>query len=371
MSNANALWWLALPLLLLPVWWHRQKRQRSQTAPLATARFLPAAAPQQSRIWRWADPLLLALRLLLLAGVLAWLADAALPWRSDTVFVDARADPAWVEAQVQAAGWSAARRTVFCAEHIAPGPAASAPVCELHTADLLRWLVAHEREWRSSARLAVVATGPAVAMAAQAPLLAHSVALHLQPATPASAPIERHVVLASAREAAWRALFKAFESAGLARERFVIAPRPDARTELIVWDLPGAPAATWQAPLWWAVQPGAFAELAQARRSAGVRIADGARGRIWAQDDWPVDAADPLPGARAFFEDLQALQREPLPYAAPSMTLAATAAAPHPVPSGGAHPFLAPLLAALFALERLLAHRLRKSASPGSAGPAA
>jgi hypothetical protein len=53
------------------------------------------------------------------------------------------------------------------------------------------------------------------------------------------------------------------------------------------------------------------------------------------------------------------------------MTLAVRAAAPHPVPSGAAHPLLAPLLAALFVLERLLAHRLRKAASPGADGAAA
>ena len=80
MSSALNLWWLALPLLLLPLWWHRQQRPRTQAEPLATARFLPAAAPPQLRIWRWADKTLLALRLLLLLGVIAWLADVVVPW---------------------------------------------------------------------------------------------------------------------------------------------------------------------------------------------------------------------------------------------------------------------------------------------------
>ncbi len=345
MSGVYVLWWLALPVLLLPLWWHRQKRQRTQAEPLATARFLPAAAPQQLRIWRWADPLLLVLRLLLLLGVIAWLADVALPWRGDTVFVGANVDPAWAETQIQAAGLGAAPRR------------------ELPAADPLAWLAVHEREWRADARLAIVATSDAVAMAAHAPALAHRVELRLQPATPATARIERHVVLASPREAAWRALFSAFESGGLGRDHYVLSAEPDEQTELIVWDRPGAPDAAWHAPLWWAVQPAAFPELAQARRAGAVRVADGARGRIWAQDAWPLDAADPLPGARALFEDSQALQRDPLPFAAPSMTLPAVAVAAQPAAGGIAHPLLAALLTVLFALERLLAHRLRRTAA--------
>ena len=45
-----SLWWLALPILLLPIWWHRQKRESVQAVPLATARFLPAADPRQGRV---------------------------------------------------------------------------------------------------------------------------------------------------------------------------------------------------------------------------------------------------------------------------------------------------------------------------------
>jgi len=353
MSTAYALWWWALAALLLPLWWHRRKRQRTQAEPLATARFLPVAAPQQLRIWRWADKTLLLLRLLLLVGLIAWLADVALPWRGDTVFVGDRVDPAWAEAQIQAAGLGAAPRRPL------PG------------SDPLAWLVAHEREWQPGARLAIVASGDAVPMAARPPALAHRVELRLQAAPPGTTTIERHVALASARTASWRALFTAFESAGLGRERYIVTEAPDPQTELIVWDRPGAPAAAWRAPLWWAVQPAAFPELAGARRSGKLRVADTARGRVWARDSWPLDDREPLDGARALWGDWQTLQREPLPYAAPTGTLDASTAVPATLPIAASHTLLAPLLALLFALERALAYRLMRRQQPAGQPAAA
>jgi hypothetical protein len=360
MSGAFALWWLALPVLLLPVWWHRQKRQRTQAEPLATARFLPAAAPQQLRVWQWVDRTLLLLRLLLLLGLIAWLVDVTVPWRGDTVFVDARLDRAWADAQIQAAGLGAARRN--------PLPAA----------DPLAWLAAHEREWRPDARLALIASGDAVSMAAHLPALAHRVELRLQPSLPATTTTVHHVVLASPREGAWRALFSAFEAAGSGRERYRIQAAPDGQTELIVWDQPVPPNPAWRAPLWWAVQPAAFPELAGARRAGSLRVAEAQRGRVWAQDRWPVDERDPLAAARGLFEHRDGLLHDPLPYAAPTMTLAASAARSAEVATGAGRVLLAPLLALLFALERVLAHRAgrRLRASPpavaaGSPGAAA
>ena len=368
MSSAHALWWLALPLLLLPVWWHRQKRQRMQAVPLATARFLPFAAPQQLRVWQWLDRTLLLLRLLLLLGLIAWLADVAVPWRSDTVFMGALADPAAVEAQIHAAGLGAAHRS------------------PLPDADPLAWLAVHAREWRADARLAIAAPADAVPMPARTPVLAHRMDLLLQPqpqlaqAQLSALTTTRHVVIASTRPAAWRALFAAFDSAGLGRERHVLSTEPDAQTDLIVWDRPGMPDAAWRAPLWWAVQPAAFPELAGARAAGGLRVADTARGRVWAQARWPVDEADPLPTARLLFENRDGLRRDPLPYAAPTMTLAAGKALSADVTTGAGQPLtpllsasplapliapliapllaslLAPLMALLFALERALAH---------------
>ncbi len=351
MSSAYVTWWLVLPVLLLPIWWHRQKRQRTQAVPLATARFLPAAAPQQLRVWQWVDRTLLLLRLLLLLGLIAWLADVAVPWRGDTVFVGAHTDPARAETQIQAAGLGAARRS------------------PLPDADPLAWLAVHEREWRAEARLAIVATGDTVPMPAHAPVLSHRVDLLLQPSPPSMAPIPRHVVIASTRPAAWRALFAAFDSAGLGRERHVLSSEPNAQTDLIVWDRAGTPDPAWRAPLWWAVQPAAFPELALAREAGGLRVADAARGRVWAQARWPVDEADPLAAARALFENRDGLRRDPLPFATPTMTLAAGTAPSTDAATGAGHPLmatlmtplmaplLAPLLALLFALERALAHR--------------
>ena len=57
-----SLWWWALPVLLLPILWHRKKRKQTKSMPLASARFLPSAEPKQQRVWRFSDPLLLLLQ---------------------------------------------------------------------------------------------------------------------------------------------------------------------------------------------------------------------------------------------------------------------------------------------------------------------
>ncbi|MGO4479992.1 BatA domain-containing protein, partial [Massilia sp. 2TAF26] len=113
MASLQPLWWFALPVLLLPIWWHMQKRERVKTELLATARFLPAAAPQQQRVPRWIELLLLVLRLLLLITLIAWLAVTTIPWRGDTVLIEApleSSEPAWVVQQVAAAGMTQAAR---------------------------------------------------------------------------------------------------------------------------------------------------------------------------------------------------------------------------------------------------------------------
>lgn len=304
MSSAFAWWWWALPVLLLPIWWHREKRQRLSAEPLATARFLPKAPPQQMRVWAWVDRLLLLLRCLLLVGVLAWLADVAVPWRGDTVLLSPGIDPAWAEAQVKEAGLSDAGRL------------------SLSDADALTWLVAHEREWTADARLLLLASGDAVPMAAQAPRLAHQLDLRVQPVAMPATTLERHVVIVSERAAEWRSLFKAFESAGQGRDRYVFDETPTERTELIVWDKSGEPDARWRAPLWW-------------------------RNQAPPQD---------LDAARALYAEWRPQQ----PYAAPSMKLAASNTTPALLPIGALHGWLAPLLVLLFGLERLLAHVRRR-----------
>ena len=105
-------WWLALPILLLPVWWHRQKRESVKAVPLATARFLPGADPRQVRVWAWSDRILLLLRCLLLVAVIARLADLVYPWRDDAVLVAPGTDAASVEQQATAAGMAKAPRII-------------------------------------------------------------------------------------------------------------------------------------------------------------------------------------------------------------------------------------------------------------------
>ncbi len=318
----NSLWWLALPVLLLPIWWHRQKRERTSAEPLATARFLPRADPQQRRVWRWTDRTLLLVRCLLLAGVIALLADLTLPWRGDTVLVAPGTDAAWLDRQVAEAGFAGAAR--------------------LTTADPLGWLAAHEREWKSGARLLVAGN---VAMPALQPKFRHKVALRTS-----AAPLRRlehRVAVVSKRAPQWRALFAALGG-------YVVTDSAEPASELIVWDVAEVPPAGLRASLWWVGDASAFPELRNAPTVDGMRYADSARGRLWSVTP-PADAA----AARAMFETWQRLHYATVPYLAPSQTLPASQVQAAPTP-GALREVLLMALAALFALERILAHASRR-----------
>jgi hypothetical protein len=192
----TSLWWWALPVLLMPIWWHRQRRRQVVATPLATARFLPKAAPRQLRAWRWVDLVLLLLRCLLLATLIAWLADPVIAWRGDTLLV-------------------------------ASGGTSNDPdAIHVPTPDAIGWFRAREAEWKPDARIVVV--GPQ-AMAAARPHLRHQVAL--QTSIPPSVPIVRHVVA----DGAWRAMFAAIDGP----VRYVVDTAPGPAS--IVWDHPGAP----------------------------------------------------------------------------------------------------------------------------------
>jgi hypothetical protein len=443
-TGAQTLWWLALPVLLLPIWWHRQKRQRVKSEPLATARFLPAAPPQTARVWRWEDLTLLALRCLLLAALIAWLAATTMPWRGDTVFIDpaltahtsqvassseaaqlrgppsasapsgALAPSAWLEQQIAAAGMSAAPRM--------PLPA-----------DALQWLQANEHAWRSSARLLVLAKS--IAMPAQLPMLAHATDIRILPtpaaaappasasaaantappagtspaasaALPASSPIAadaapsasspigasaallasapiaaspalsarapeaglrvEHRVSVSAppeRMAAWRALFAAFSAAG--GGDYTIEDKPGATTELIVWDSPAAPPPGWQAPLWWLPAPGPMAAFGANEPPAKpltinglpLQITDSPRGRLWISPAFPPRSAE---AAGALYETWQSLSRPAQPYPMPAVQLPPRRSVPLAMPDTPPAAWLAYVLLALFALERLMTHVRRR-----------
>jgi hypothetical protein len=219
--NGMSLWWWALPVVLLPILWHRQKREQTKTALLASARFLPAAEPKQQRVWRWHDVILLALRCLLLATLIALLADLVLAWRGDTVLVVPGTPPALVAKE-------AGQRIT------------------LPDRDAVTWLHAHEREFEPDARLVVV--GDAV-MPAVLPRFRHAV--ELRTAAVPAAPVERHVAVFSERAEDWRRLFAAAEGPW----HIVVDAAPGPHTELVVWDRSDAPPAGLRAPLWRAEPP--------------------------------------------------------------------------------------------------------------------
>ncbi|HYE39282.1 MAG TPA: hypothetical protein VEB23_05080 [Ramlibacter sp.] len=327
------LWWLALPILLLPIWWHRQKRESLQAAPLATARFLPAADPRQVRVWKWSDRILLLVRCLLLAAVIARLADLVFPWRDDAVLVVPGADAAWVDRQAAAAGM------------------ANAPRIEMEGRDALAWFAAHEREWKPDARVLVVGD---VAMPARMPRLRHTVILNTRPSPARPAP--RPVMVTSERADAWRTFFEAASASG---QPTIQAAGP---VDLAVWDSAEPPPAGRKAGLWWATQAAAFPQLAQAHAVpatglAGFRYADTPHGRVWtAEKLLPGDAEH----AARLFETWQRLHYAPVPYTAPSMTLQASPDTPLASGSGALRAFFNMLLIALFAAERILTHVRRR-----------
>lgn len=188
----TSLWWWALPVLLLPIWWHRQRRRQVQATPLATARFLPKSAPRQLRAWRWIDVVLLMLRCLLLATVIAWLADPVIAWRGDTVLTA--------------------------------------------NGDAIGWFQAREAEWKPDAKITVI--GPQT-MAATMPRLRHAITLRTTvPAAPRSV---RHVAIISTDPAPWRALFGAID--GPARYVVDAAPNPGAVSFAPAGPAPRDPAA--------------------------------------------------------------------------------------------------------------------------------
>ena len=350
MLSSYPFWWLALPVLLLPIWWHRQKRQRLKAEPLATARFLPSAAPEQLRIWRWRDRILLLVRCLLLVTLIAWLAAVVFPWRGDTVLLDADADKTWAEQQITAAGMTAASRIAL-------------------PAGALQWLRQHERDWRATAKLLIVARADQIAMPARIPQFSHQVELRTTPAAAqaAATPTEHRITLAATQERAkaWRSLFAAFDRASDAARRYTLAADPAPGTELIVWDTPNAaPPANWRAPHWWlaAPQTAAFPELAHAStltvNGIVLKYADGPRGRLWTSDAFPPRDAD---SARALYDTWQLLHAAPAPaYPAPSQSFAAAARNALPtITDAKPAAWLMLALLALFIIERILTHARR------------
>lgn len=319
-------WWLALPILLLPILWHRQKRESVKAVPLATARFLPTADPRQVRVWKWSDVLLLLLRCLLLAAVIARLADLVFPWRGDAVLVVPGTDSAWVEQQAASTRMQQADRI------------------KLGGRDALAWFAAHEREWKDGARILIAGD---VTMPAAMPRFRHHVTLRTQAAQASVRP--RVVSVASDRIQVWRSFLAAASSSG---QPYVIGEN---KPELVVWDHAASPPASRKAPLWWATEPSAFPQLAAAKASGlpAFNYADTPHGRVWTAAAMPPQG--PADAAR-LFETWQRLHYPPVPYTAPSQVLQPATDASLASGSGALRPFLNLLLIALFAAERILTH---------------
>jgi hypothetical protein len=327
----NSLWWLALPVLLLPVWWHRQKREQTRALPLATARFVPRIEPNQVRVWRWVDIVLLLVRCLLLAAVVAWLADPVLPWRPDTVVVVKGTDAAWTQKQVAAAGLKDAQRI------------------ELPAAQVLEWVRTHQREWQSQARLLVLGDVP---MPAGRPKF--SCRVELVTASVPAKPAVRHIAIVSERTPEWRRLFAALDGG----DHYVIDSEPTPKADLIIWDVPQPPAAGLRAPLWWVTDASAFPELRDAREVDGMRYADSvSHGRLWSSQAWPPKDVD---SARRLFETWQRLHYAPAPFTVPSHTIEASRVLQSGEAEGELRTMLAWMIAALFAVERILTHARRR-----------
>ena len=325
----NSLWWFALPTLLLPIWWHRKKRVQVAAEPLASARFLPRTEPRQMRVWRWADVILLIVRCLLLACLVAWLVDPVFPWRGKTVVVAEGTDAQWVERQIREAGFKDAARL--------PLPAGEA----------LAWIRAHEREWKPDAQLLVLGDIP---MPATLPQFIHPVELRTLDKPPT--PTEVHVAIVG-EAGPWRRMFAALNGP----VRVLLEDAPGAKTELIVWNKPEAPPASLRAPLWWVADPAAFPELARAQAVDGIRYADSARGRLWTSPAWPPANAA---AARQLLESWRRLHYAPVVHTAPSMRLAPSTLAADGHAGGALRGFLMLALVVLFALERILTHARRR-----------
>ena len=350
--STHPAWWLALPILILPIWWHRQKRQRTRAKALATARFLPAAEPQQQRIWQWTERLLLLVRCLMLLALIALLADLVSSSRGDTVLIAKGLDKTWVEQQIQQTKMQQAQQFNFC------GQAACAPIQLIEQQNILSWLSAHEVQWSKPARILILAHDTEVAMSAQQVPFTHQVELRLQATTKKPEPEEHHITVVSARAELWSALFKSFESAGLGNARYIISTRPNSKTELIVWESGAVPDPSWRAATWWLSDANAFPALKfdnEFGSNQQTRYADSAVGRLYLSN-WQIsEEVD----ARALFTLWQTMRATPEPFVAYSQVFPVSEKKPAAAIGGQWTNAIGFLLALLFTIERSLSHARR------------
>ncbi len=329
-------WWLALPSLLLPLWWHRQRQRQYQVFPLATAKFLEQAEPQTVQVWRWRDLLLLLLRLVMLMCLISLLAQFLVGHRGDTVFVSTRVDPAWLDAQVAEIKKQNGAKTISLIRYCDRAD------CELQTSAIFAWLEQHQTQWQGDSHWWLLADEDELAMPAQAPRFTQRFELRLAPQSAQSKKQtkahEVSVVLKTGRLDQWRAWFKVFEVSSSGRLHFHLSEewRPDA--QLIIWESPLAPRSEWRAPLWWLSEASAYKAMqttsmndkpvggavetnpntvvAAMLRSQQMLQTDAPQGRLWLRGakDWPL-AENDLNEALQLFQAWQATytQFAPIP----------------------------------------------------------
>ena len=330
MSILFSWWWLGLPLLALPIWWHRQRRQQKTAKSLATARFLDQTDPRLQTVWRWRQLILLALRLLMLLCLLALVAGIFYRGRGDTIFISQHADKNWVQQQLSqlenepGSNWSAAAIESICAE----------ASCSIQTDHILSWLALHQHEWKSGSRWLVLASAKDGQMSANVPKFAHVLELRVAPkTTPATLPpLTIPVVVKSARFSDWQAWFTAFEQTLDGQLRFDVREQwnKNAPASLIIWESSLPPIMEWQAPLWWVSEASAFPTVSKDAKEAIVlseldlRVFDSAQGRVWlksAKADWPLYDME---GAKRLFETWRSLQSLPQGFAMQTISVPAS-----------------------------------------------
>lgn len=342
MNNVAALWWLLLPVLALPIWWHRQRRHSLKIQRLATAKFLASAAPQLRPVWCWRDWILLLLRCLILLSMLALLAGWFLSWRGDTVLLGRDLDPQWVQQELQAQGMQQAQQSYFCAE----------AACEIHTDNLLFWLEQQQSQWRPQAKILILAHAGQLPMNGQAPRIAHAVQIRIAPAQPSSAVQKKplQIAIQSERLPAWRRLFAAFEVAGKADQTLILSDKITSETALAIWDLPTQPDANWRAPLIWK-----FTE--KSATSAQTETA-----QVWHLPTVQNNPLEDINAAKRLFEAWQSVRPQ-----AQQITLQTQNLAASKLPTGWSstelesawQQILLACLVFLFVLERGFAHARR------------
>lgn len=344
-------WWLLLPLLILPIWWLRQRRESAQRKILATAKFLAAANPQLVRVWRWREWLLMLLRCVLLIIVLAYLASLFVAWRGDTVLVADGVDSAWLQQQLKETGLQDAKQQRFCERRD----------CDIQSTQILYWLEQKQAWWKADARILIAAKAGQLPLNAELPQLRLSTEVRIQADARQAPTRTHHLMLRSDRPELWQALFRAFTVAGDGRDEYIWQQQSDAKTDLIIWDSNEVPPANWHATYWWMRRPadGIPTNLVAQDNPilVGLKLRQYQQGKVryWLTDEtgrWPFTSVHET---RQWFSAWQHSKAPQMDFAFTGFTLPRAESAV-PGQQENTRRFLLMFLLVVFALERMVSH---------------